>query len=102
MMNLISAVMVLVVCDQAVAQETKGVDRPLFADKKDAFGDPLPPGAITRIGTTRYRLSEYQQGHYPLLSPDGKLLASTTSGGEITIRELPAWTPPRVLHGCSY
>src|SRR6266404_9397863 len=36
----------------------------------DASGDPLPEGAILRIGSTRYRSGEAQR--YPALSPDEK------------------------------
>src|SRR5947209_9497188 len=48
--------------------------------RKDAFGDPLPPHALARIGSARLR-----HGHpiaALLFSPDGKyLLSADTNGG---------------------
>src|SRR3954468_1996947 len=37
--------------------------------RTDAFGDPLPPGAVARLGTTRYRVRGWPQQVF--LSPDG-------------------------------
>jgi WD40 repeat protein len=41
----------------------------------DQHGDPLPPGAITRFGTTHYRVGWMRMRHSHALSPDGKTLA---------------------------
>src|SRR5689334_20452134 len=64
-------------------------------ERKDAFGDPLPAGAIARIGTTRYRLPTATVAS--ALSPDGKLLAVSSWWPEIEIWDLSTWTRVRVI-----
>ncbi len=47
---------------------------------KDRYGDPLPEGALARLGPARFRLPLWG-GRHACLSPDGKLLAATDRDG---------------------
>jgi WD40 repeat protein len=60
--------------------EPVAADRPMEAPPRfDRLGDPLPPGAIARLGTQRFRNDgEVRCVTY---SPDGRVLASSTGQG---------------------
>ena len=46
-------------------------------ERTDLYGDPLPPGAVARIGTLRDNFG-FKTGDI-VLSPDGKALTATSS-----------------------
>ncbi len=49
----------------------------------DRYGDPLPKGAIARLGTTRFRHSGSNfNGDRAFLTPDGKTLVTASADGQ--------------------
>src|SRR5262249_1342409 len=74
-----------------------GVNPPVSPDREvktprspeeltDRHGDPLPPGALNRLGTVRFR--QGAQVRALAVSPDGKTLASAGGGKVICLWEL--------------
>src|SRR5262245_1141058 len=63
----------------------------------DALGDPLPAGALARLGTTRFRQSD--QVNVVAISPDGKLAAGVSCSAEIHLWEVPSGKPRGILRG---
>ncbi len=61
----------------------------------DAYGDPLPEGAVSRIGTIKYRVADF---HSARLSPDANLLAVPHKwAGHIELWDVPGWSKCRVI-----
>src|SRR5262249_5108835 len=62
--------------------------------RTDRYGDPLPEGAIARLGTARFR-----NGYFHF-SPDGKVIAlSDWAGGPIRLCDAATGMELRVIHG---
>jgi RNA polymerase sigma factor (sigma-70 family) len=64
------------------------------AGRTDRYGDPLPPGAVLRLGTVRFRHGG--QLHAAAVSPDGKTIASG-GFGRIMLWEAKTGRPLAVL-----
>jgi WD40 repeat protein len=54
---------------------------------KDGLGDPLPPGAVARLGTSRLRGNQCQ------FFPDGRRLVRERAGGDLEIFAVPSGKP---------
>ncbi len=63
----------------------------------DRAGDPLPAGALARLGTVRFRHGEYV--HAAVFTRDGKSLITAGADGMIRVWEVPTGRPLRRLEG---
>src|SRR5262249_38725507 len=77
--------------DRIPESEPPAADRPAQEGNKpvrtDRYGDPLPPGALARLGTVRWR-NAGNGGTSILFTRDGKGVIST-SGGSAYLWEIP-------------
>lgn len=87
----------------------KGVSDTPERPRIDRFGDPLPPGAIHRFGTTRFRPAGKFGPFSQPISPDGELMAFLTHEGcslfDLTFgkeRRLCLYPPGMVVDSSSY
>ena len=77
--------------------------RPLTATgRTDLFGDPLPPGALARMGTVRFAHGDSMHG-YPVLSPDRQTFATVgrhgfPHGGVVSLWDASTGKEVRCIH----
>jgi WD40 repeat protein len=83
MRNVLAAVSLLAVglgSGLTFAREPRAEAPPIKdAPRQDRYGDPLPLGAVARLGTIRFRSPN--EVHSLALSPDGKIIAAASRGG---------------------
>src|SRR5690242_17345252 len=61
------------------------------APARDGYGDPLPPGAVARLGTVRFRHDNPIV--FAAFLPDGKRVVSVSSDGLLCAWEFPSGKP---------
>jgi RNA polymerase sigma factor (sigma-70 family) len=64
--------------------------------RRDLHGDPLPPGAIARLGTLRFRV-DTERVDQLVFAPDGKTLAAASTRG-LWLLDAVSGKPRRVIH----
>jgi WD40 repeat protein len=83
----------------AAHADAPGDDKQTSKDiRTDLYGDPLPTGARVRLGTARFRGSEFGFS-CAALSPDGKLLAVASHRGPVVIWDVAAGRELRRILG---
>ncbi len=75
--------------EKAAPKQAVPEERP----RTDVFGDPLPPGAVARLGTIRFRHLESQIWRFAV-SPDGRTLATAARRG-LTLWDMGTGKPLR-------
>jgi WD40 repeat protein len=67
---------------------------PRATSRTDLYGDPLPPGAMARLGTVRFRRdSAFFRGGALAFLPGDKALATATEGHEVQVWDFPGGRP---------
>jgi WD40 repeat protein len=80
-----------------VSPPARGEEPRAKAARTDSNGDPLPPGALARVGSVRFRHSAFICT--AVFSPDGKLIASGGHDKVLRLWEAKTGKPIRTLSG---
>jgi RNA polymerase sigma factor (sigma-70 family) len=81
------------------AERAKGLDAGEAGPRKDLYGDPLPPGAVARLGTVRLR--HIGHIHAAVFAPGGKAVATVGRDGFVRVwdlstgKEVSSFCPPQ-------
>src|SRR6185436_1125813 len=71
---------------QKVDSQAEKPTKESSAKKTDLYGDPLPPGAVARLGTTRFRHGGWYLKHVAFL-PDNETMVTVADGEAIVFWE---------------